>query len=147
MGKSELSVSALEYGAPCVVISLVGRADIGDCRWVRLLLEQQAARGPGRVVVDLSRLSSMDWWVALMLLWAGRVVGRRGGLLVLASPQPAVARLLAAARAPEVAVVYGSAQQAGEGAVVSPPASGGPGPGTGRPGRAPARPAGWPAPR
>jgi anti-anti-sigma factor len=122
MGVRELSVSALANGTgPCAVVSLAGRAAIGDCGWVRLLLEQQAAQGPGRVVVDLSRLSSMDWWVALMLLWAARVVSRRGGLLVLASPQPAVARLLASARAADVVDVCGSVEQASKGAVVRPP--------------------------
>jgi hypothetical protein len=45
-----------------------GRADIGDCAWIRPLLERQAEQGYGRVVVDLSRLSSMDWWVALILI-------------------------------------------------------------------------------
>jgi anti-anti-sigma factor len=97
----ELSISALEYhrGDPCVVISLTGRAGIADCTWVHLLLEMQAAQGQGRLVVDLSGLSSMDWWVALILTWAGRVVSRRGGVLELASPQPAVARLLDAAGA------------------------------------------------
>ncbi len=100
-GGLEFSVSALECdgAGPCAVVSLAGRAGIGDCAWVRLLLERQAVQGPARMVVDLSRLSSMDWWVALILLWAGRVVSRRGGELVLASPQPAVARLLKAAGA------------------------------------------------
>ena len=44
----------------------------------------------------------MDWWVVLILTWAGRVVRRRGGVLVLASPQPEVARLLSAADASNV---------------------------------------------
>jgi anti-anti-sigma factor len=110
----ELSVSALKYdrGGPCAVVSLAGRADIADCGWVRLLLELQAAQRPGRLVVDLSRLSSMDWWVALILIWAGRVVSRRGGVLVLACPQPAVARLLEAAGALKVLAAYDSVRQA-----------------------------------
>ena len=101
--ETDLAVSALEYDrdGPCAVVSLAGRAGITDCGWLRLLLELQAAQGQGRLVVDLSRLSSMDWWVALILVWAGRVVSRRGGELVLASPQPDVARLLAAAGAPD----------------------------------------------
>jgi anti-anti-sigma factor len=110
----ELSVSALEYdrGGPCAVVSLEGRAGIADCGWVRLLLELQAAQGRGRLVVDMSRLSSMDWWVALILSWAGRVVSRRGGVLVLACPQPAVARLLEAAGALKALAVYDSVRQA-----------------------------------
>jgi anti-anti-sigma factor len=105
----KISVSVLEPdgggscpdgGGSCVVVSLAGRASIGDCAWFRQLLELQAAQEPARIVVDLSRLSSMDWWAALILLWVGRVIDRRGGKLVLASPQPAVARALSTAGAP-----------------------------------------------
>ncbi len=107
----ELPVSALEYDrdGPCAVVSLTDRARIADCGWLRLLLELQAAQGQGRLVVDLSRLSSMDWWVALILTWAGRVVSRRGGELVLACPQPAVARLLDAVAASGSAALDDSA--------------------------------------
>ena len=111
--QSELLVSALEYdGSGCSVVSLAGRAGIDDCAWIRLLLERQAEQGHGRMVVDLSRLSSMDWWVALMLIWTGRVVSRRGGVLMLAAPQPAVARLLHAAGAPKAVVMCASVRQA-----------------------------------
>ena len=110
----DLLVSALGYDRrrSCAVVSLAGRAGIGDCAWIRMLLERQAEQGHGRVVVDLSRLSSMDWWVALILIWAGRVVSRRGGVLMLAAPQPAVARVLNAAGAPKAVVMCASVQQA-----------------------------------
>ena len=110
----DLLVSALEYdrGRSCAVVSLAGRADIGDCAWIRPLLERQAEQGYERVVVDLSRLSSMDWWVALILIWAGRVISRRGGVLMLAAPQPAVAQLLAAAAASKAVVMCASVRQA-----------------------------------
>jgi anti-anti-sigma factor len=113
-GGSELSVSAFKYdrGGSCAVVSLSGRAGIGDCGWIRLLLELPAAHEYGRLVIDLSRLSSMDWWVAIILLWAGRVVARRGGALVLVSPQPEVARLLDAAGASKAVAVCDSIQQA-----------------------------------
>jgi anti-anti-sigma regulatory factor len=83
----------------CAVVALSGQATIGDCTWFRLLLKLHAARGPGRITVDLSRLSSMDWWVAQILLWVGQVVSRQGGLLEVASARPAVARLLNSAGA------------------------------------------------
>ena|SRR5579871_4153039 len=112
--RTDLLVSALRHdgGSPCAVVSLAGRAGIGDCEWIRLLLERQAEQGQGCVVVDLSRLASMDWWVALMVVWAGRVVSRRGGVLMLAAPQPTVARLLNAAGAPKAVVMCASLQQA-----------------------------------
>jgi anti-anti-sigma factor len=99
-----LSISAFtcDRDLSCTVVSLAGEAGISDCGWIRRLLELQAAQGYSRVVVDLSRLSSMDWWVVLILTWAGRVIRRRGGVLVLASPQPEVARLLNAADASNV---------------------------------------------
>jgi len=110
----ELLVSALGYdqGRSCAVVSLAGRADIGDCAWIRPLLERQAEQGYERVIVDLSRLSSMDWWVALILIWAGRVISRRGGVLMLAASQPAVAQLLMAAGASKTAVMCASVRQA-----------------------------------
>jgi anti-anti-sigma factor len=97
---------------PCAVVSVTGQAGIGDCASLRRLLELDAARRPGRTVVDLSGLSSMDWWAALMLLWVGRVISRRGGAMALTSPQPAVARLLISAGADQVIPIYGSVQQA-----------------------------------
>ena len=96
----------------CAVVSLAGRAGIADAAWIRRMLELPEARGPGLIIVDLSRLSSIDWWAALILLWAGRMVSRRGGTLVLASPQPAVARLLNAVGAAQAVTVYPSVQQA-----------------------------------
>jgi anti-anti-sigma factor len=76
------------------------------------MLKLPQAHGPGRIIVDLSRLSSIDWWAALIMLWACRMVSRRGGTLVLASPQPAVARLLNAAGAARAVTVCQSVQQA-----------------------------------
>jgi anti-anti-sigma regulatory factor len=50
--------------------------------------------------------------VALILIWAGRVVSRRGGVLMLAAPQPAIAQLLNAAGASKAVVMCASVQQA-----------------------------------
>jgi hypothetical protein len=44
----------------------------------------------------------MDWWTALILLWIGQVLTRRGGSLTLTSPQPEVAGLLDYAGAHDV---------------------------------------------
>jgi len=117
-----ISASALPGhgpGAACTVVSLVGRISVKECEWSRWLLRLDAAQGPGRLVVDLSRLSAMDWWTALMFSWVGRVVSRRGVMLVLASPQPTVARLLNALDVHEVVAVYDGIQsvQAGSGEI------------------------------
>jgi hypothetical protein len=65
----------------------------------------------------------MDWWIALILIWAGQVVSRRGGLLVLAAPQPAVGRLLNAAGAPKAVVMCASVRQARRQGIATPTAS------------------------
>jgi anti-anti-sigma factor len=118
-----MSVSARELdGGSCAVVSLAGQAGI-DRAWFRELLELQTARAPDRMVVDLSRLSSMDWWAVLMLLWVARVVTRRGGTLVLASPQPAVAQLLNSAGARQIVRVYDSVWQASADQAVGSPAA------------------------
>lgn len=99
-------------GSRFAVVSLAGQAGVEDRAWFRDLLELQAARSPERIVIDLSGLSSMDWWAALMLLWVARVLTRRGGFPVLACPRPPVARVLSSAGARQVIPVFDSIQQA-----------------------------------
>jgi anti-anti-sigma factor len=98
----------LADGGPCVAVPLAGRVDIAGCAQLRGLLELEAAQAHGRILLDLSRVTSMDWWAVLILLWVGRVVARRGGCLVLASPQPGVARVLQHAGASDLLSVYDS---------------------------------------
>lgn len=110
MDPLQASVSIKECGGGCCAfVSLAGQVGIADCGWLRHLLELQSTRRPYRVVVDLSGLSAMDWWAALMLSWAGRVVARRGGALMLAAPQPAVADTLKSAGVEQIMPVYSSA--------------------------------------
>jgi anti-sigma B factor antagonist len=99
-------------GGPCTIVSVSGRADVEDGAWFRRLLEVQAAGPSAEVIVDLSRLSSMDWWAALILLWVARVMHRRGGTLMLAAPRPAVAALLRSAGADQVVPVYATVREA-----------------------------------
>lgn len=107
-----LAALANDHEDACAVVSLAGRVGITDAAWFHQLLELPEAQGPGRVILDLSRLSSIDWWAVLILLWVGRIVRRRGGTLVLASPQPAVARLLKASGAGQAVAVCQSVPQA-----------------------------------
>jgi anti-anti-sigma factor len=113
-GSANVSVSAPEYydGGSLAVVSLAGQAGIEDGAWFRQLLQLPATQGQGRIVIDLSGLSAIDWWAALILLWVARVICRRGGVLVLASPRAAVARLLNTVDALHVVAVYDSVQQA-----------------------------------
>jgi Stage II sporulation protein E (SpoIIE) len=74
-------VSALAYDRDrdhdhgCAVVSLAARADIADGARFRQLLKLPEAQGPGRIIVDLSRLSSIDWW-AVSGLGAAVIMGR-----------------------------------------------------------------------
>jgi anti-anti-sigma factor len=110
----EVSVRHIDSGAdePATIVSASGQAGVEDGSGFRWLLELQAAGEKTRIILDLSRLSSMDWWAALILLWVVRVMHRRGGALVLASPQSAVAALLRSAGAHQVVPVYDTVGQA-----------------------------------
>ena len=107
-----VSVGADDCDEGCAVVSFTGRAGLADGAWLRRLLELPEAQGPGRIILDLSQLSSIDWWTALILLWAGRMISRHGGTLVLAAPQPTVARLLKAADATQSVAVCQTVRQA-----------------------------------
>jgi anti-anti-sigma factor len=76
------------------MVTLAGQADVGNSGQLREILVLESVRAHRKVLVDLSRVSSMDWWTALILLWIGQVLTRRGGSLTLTSPQPEVAGLL-----------------------------------------------------
>ena len=64
MDLPDLSVSALAHDRDrtCAVVTLAGRAGIADTARFRQLLELPEARESGRIILDLSRLSSIDWW-------------------------------------------------------------------------------------
>jgi anti-anti-sigma factor len=98
----------LAGGGRCVVVPLAGRVDIAGSGRLRGLLELEAAQARGLILLDLSRVTSMDWWAALILLWVARVVARRGSCLALVSPRPEVARVLRQAGASAQLPVYES---------------------------------------
>ena len=109
----------LAAGRPCTIVSVSGRAGVHDGAWFRRLLEVRAGGGAALIIADLSQLSSIDWWAALILLWVARVLRRRGGTVMLASPQPAVAELLRSAGAHQVVPVYDTVRQATRAGTVS----------------------------
>ena len=81
-------------GEPSPLVVLAGHAQIGDSAQLREILLADNGQVHRRVLVDLSGLSSMDCWTALILRWIARVLFRRGGSLTLTSPQPEVAVML-----------------------------------------------------
>lgn len=89
-----MSVSDGEHaGGPCKIVSLAGQANGQGRAELEDVLVGEARKGR-RIVVELSRLESLDQAALLVFVWASRVAGNAGGSLVLASPRPEVARAL-----------------------------------------------------
>ncbi|HYZ54923.1 MAG TPA: STAS domain-containing protein [Streptosporangiaceae bacterium] len=109
MGLLSASVSAGEYaGESCTVVALTGHADASVRGDLEDALMAEARKGPRRLVVELSGLESMDSVALLVIVWASRVLDYAGGVLMLVSPQPAVARLLEHSGIAPMLPVYGS---------------------------------------
>jgi anti-anti-sigma factor len=90
---STLEITA-DAGAGGPVIILSGEADVSTTGMLKDALDAQILDGTDRVTVDLSALEFADSAAISVLLKAHLVLEGRGGGLVLASPQPVVARSL-----------------------------------------------------
>ena len=104
MSTLEVSVTTARSasGDDCSMVALAGHATVANSGQVREILTMEGVRIHRNVLLDLSRLASMDWWTALIVVWIGRVLLRRGGSLTLTSPRPEVAGLLNYAGAGEL---------------------------------------------
>ena len=91
VGLLEISVAA---GALGPVVTLSGEADVTTVAELNQTLTAQLASDARHLTVDLSGLCFADSAVIRELVMAGRKLKDRGGGLVLANPQPAVARAL-----------------------------------------------------
>ncbi len=110
------SVSAGEYaGESCTVVALTGQADASARGVLEDVLMGEARKGPRRLVVDLCGVESMDSVALLVIVWASRVLDYKGGVLMLVSPQPQVARLLEHSGIAPMLPVYGSVADAAAG--------------------------------
>jgi len=104
------SVAAGESG-PVVLLS--GEADLASARELSELLTAQLAGGVQRLMVDLSGLRFADSASVRALVLAGKTLRERGGALVLARPQRAVARVLELMGVDQLLVVQGGAGPGG----------------------------------
>ncbi|MCW2932179.1 MAG: anti-anti-sigma factor [Actinomycetia bacterium] len=77
-----------------VVVALRGELDLADAAGVAAALETVAAGGP-RIIVDLAGLEFIDASGVAALRHGRRLARSAGGDLLLAAPQPRVARVLA----------------------------------------------------
>ena len=72
-----MSVTTTQWwvgGEAYSMVTLAGQADVGNSGQLREILVLESVRAHRKVLVDLSRVSSMDWWTALILLWIGQVL-------------------------------------------------------------------------
>jgi anti-anti-sigma factor len=104
----QASVAAGESGP---VVMLSGEADLASAGELSELLTAQLAGGVQRLMVDLSGLRFADSASVRALVLAGKTLRERGGALVLARPQRAVARMLELMGVDQLVVVQGGAGQ------------------------------------
>jgi anti-sigma B factor antagonist len=110
------SVSARESaGEAYTLVELTGEADVTNSDVLRELLDAEVAKQPRTLVIDLSGLRFMDSSALHVILRATRALDRQGGVLSLASPAEAVARMLHLTAADRLVPVYDSVQDAAAG--------------------------------
>jgi anti-anti-sigma factor len=93
MAMAVLRASASD-GADGPVVTLSGEADTTTAAALREMLTAQLDTGARLVTIDASGLSFLDSASLRVLVLAARALHGRHGTLVLAHPQPVVARML-----------------------------------------------------
>jgi anti-sigma B factor antagonist len=107
------SVATVESDSePYTLIELTGEADVTNSDALRDLLDAEAAKQPRTLIIDLSGLRFMDSSALHVLLRANRTLDRQGGVLALASPREAVAKMLRLTAADQLIPVYSSVGEA-----------------------------------
>ena len=96
-------------------IALTGRMDTAGAQEIDLRFTSLTATRPALIVVDLSQVSFLASMGIRTLLSAARGLGRRGGRMVLASPQPLVQEVLKVAGIDSLIPVYADIPSACEG--------------------------------
>ena len=76
------------------LVSLDGQGDVTVRDWLHAALTAQVTAETPHLVVDLARLSFIDASCLQMLWQVSRMAEEAGGSLVLAAPQPMVARVM-----------------------------------------------------
>jgi anti-anti-sigma factor len=97
----ELRVDVLGNAHEGFVVVVAGDIDLGSAPAVHERLQGLAGTGAG-VVADLAGVTFIDSSGIHALLSSARAIDAAGGTLVLASPSPAVRRLLELVKADEV---------------------------------------------
>jgi anti-sigma B factor antagonist len=110
------SVATVESGSdPYTLVELVGEADVTNSDALRAVLDGEVARQPRSLIIDLSRLRFMDSSALHVILRANRAMDRQGGVLALAGPREAVAKMLRLTAADQLIPVYQTVSEASAG--------------------------------
>ena len=104
--------SAVTAGPSGPVITLAGEADLTTAVELNQLLAAQLDGGT-TVTIDLSGLQFADSATIRELIRAHHALAQRGGTLVLARPQPAVAKVLSLLGVDQILTVRDQAGAAG----------------------------------
>jgi anti-anti-sigma factor len=92
-GLREPPVAGVEQSGSAIVVSLAGELDLYNAEAVRTVLLEECARGPERIVVDLSRVEFIDSTALGVLIEARTKLANRRAFL-LASPAVETRRAL-----------------------------------------------------
>ena len=110
------SVAAVESESePYTLVELVGEADVTNSDALRDVLDAEVAKEPRTLIIDLSGLRFMDSSALHVILRANRAMDRLGGVLALAGPREAVAKMLRLTAADQLVPVYPSVTEASAG--------------------------------
>jgi anti-sigma B factor antagonist len=109
----ELTTEILPNGVE--KIALAGRMDTAGAQEIDLRFTGLAATRPALIVVDLSQVSFLASMGIRTLLSTAKALVRRGGRMVLASPQPLVGEVLKVAAIDSLIPVYPDVPSACEG--------------------------------
>jgi len=110
------SVTAAESEAgPYTLVALSGEADATNSEALREVLDAEIARNPPTLVIDLGAVRFMDSSALHVILRATRALDRQGGVLALARPTEAVARMLRLTATDQLIPVYRSVGEAASG--------------------------------
>jgi anti-sigma B factor antagonist len=101
----QLTVS-VRAGDSYLLVTLAGESDANTGQLLRDVLVPEASKGLHRLIIDLSGLCFIDSAGVHVLTDVRAILHDHGGELILAAPQPVVARVLTLVGADQLIPVY-----------------------------------------
>jgi anti-anti-sigma factor len=92
--------------------SLEGVSYVATTHAFHEALKSECSKKPRLLILDLSQLTFIGSWPLVVLVRTCQKQARDGSAFVMASPTPAVARILSLTKADQVIPVYGSVEEA-----------------------------------